>query len=1126
MSKQSPRYLTLRHAQKLALNAGEQQPEDDPEKLGPGEERLYSYYAPNLKGGNYQIKVDQKINSPAQAATGNQVAIAADNLSTPTTYQDFTVVTPHFTLPKNSVHSTYPPQGYACDSNVAPHIVLNDVHLPWENNATAKTLPDPDRSMVPWLALLTFTQDELQIQSAELDQIFGAGTALRNAAKPDATFAFNMKVTDVNNLAKSSNPATINSSVPVPTDSSQMANIIFVPSALYPCFFSAYDANGARQGTPNDVSRYQYLSHVRDINTEGMANSGIEDVGIFSVVVSHRSGPLNITQPSPTVVHLVSIENVETMSYNASLSRVAMVSLYSWTYTCNPPGSFNVFDAFEHLAGPGLGLLRAPASFIPAPDGTTTTTQLINLLNDGYTLTRYRTQAGDETAAIVRGALTPVSVPFPLTNTWTTQSNSGSDLQIYNSDLGLMDITYSAAWQLGKSMALADVTFTAALSRIRRSIHTQATELTKVALLKKQGAYKSREDVVSSLPDSIEKLASIHQGGGYYNGPDSDTTNRWQKAVTRTQVKIPKDSDEYKKSYLKHVNKVAADLAGTTDGPGFYNEVNTPRSTDWMTLLAWVLDRMVLSNIPPQYLILDSKYLPLESLNFFNIDQNWTYALIDGALSLANHLNDDDDTIRTSIWTTIKSYLNTVDPTLKYKPQVPLYGFLLRSDVVSRFPDLRVSATVAQTDVGPALVRHVNLDSGLMLGLLESLPGSSGLTNLVFTQPPHQQSFIIADGLSDTSFETEFKRIYTVTTSDPDSGKSLGTVTWTNPATAGQSPVFIWKDGDVDARVMLFPAWSDYLLQYLNDNMNKTGTYFSDTVATSALVGLQMNYPIYILPINPSTTTQLSTPQKSQHTSVPSDQPTEASPAEQLPGVDTPTSSGSTSAGILKGTGQTGKTSSKPSAALPRSVGTASATSPHFTRLLVPKLRSNPLAFIDEGGPSNRPVYKVGVVQLNSDPNYIPIITGTGYYLDLVFSVQLKHIPPGVWNLSEIQVEIPMGQPDPKNPSLPKYLTSGYDGPGPTMLRNLRLNVAVTPDETTKQLVFSLIPRSTSGAITLDQATDASFLLSTVNVLNYPQYTDPILVQGTIYHTYVDSQKNKTTFHDLIELYLKSTQPQ
>jgi hypothetical protein len=37
-------------------------------------------------------------------------------------------------------------------------------------------------------------------------------------------------------------------------------------------------------------SRYEYLSHVRNINTEGMPDdlTGGDDQGLFSVVVAHR----------------------------------------------------------------------------------------------------------------------------------------------------------------------------------------------------------------------------------------------------------------------------------------------------------------------------------------------------------------------------------------------------------------------------------------------------------------------------------------------------------------------------------------------------------------------------------------------------------------------------------------------------------------------------------------------------------------------------------------------------------------------------------------------------------------------------------------------------------------------
>lgn len=44
-----------------------------------------------------------------------------------------------------------------------------------------------------------------------------------------------------------------------------------------------------------DVSRYQWLAHVRNVNTKNMANAPLEDNGLFSVVHAHRTGPFNLS---------------------------------------------------------------------------------------------------------------------------------------------------------------------------------------------------------------------------------------------------------------------------------------------------------------------------------------------------------------------------------------------------------------------------------------------------------------------------------------------------------------------------------------------------------------------------------------------------------------------------------------------------------------------------------------------------------------------------------------------------------------------------------------------------------------------------------------------------------------
>ena len=97
-----------------------------------------------------------------------------------------------------------------------------------------------------------------------------------------------------------------------------------------------------------DISTLRYGAHVRNINTAGFPGAGINETGLYSIIVSSRMG--NYTQvtnkPITQICHLVSIENFETTKQNlkftnASTERIALTSLYSWTYLALPPNPIN-----------------------------------------------------------------------------------------------------------------------------------------------------------------------------------------------------------------------------------------------------------------------------------------------------------------------------------------------------------------------------------------------------------------------------------------------------------------------------------------------------------------------------------------------------------------------------------------------------------------------------------------------------------------------------------------------------------------------------------------------------------------------------------------------------------------
>jgi hypothetical protein len=86
---------------------------------------------PGLTEGRHTIDVTQTIVAPHDSTDPSHT-------KTLQTHQEFEVSGPRYSLPQNSIHQTYPPQGHADYGNILPHIVFNDPHLPWELSITSK----------------------------------------------------------------------------------------------------------------------------------------------------------------------------------------------------------------------------------------------------------------------------------------------------------------------------------------------------------------------------------------------------------------------------------------------------------------------------------------------------------------------------------------------------------------------------------------------------------------------------------------------------------------------------------------------------------------------------------------------------------------------------------------------------------------------------------------------------------------------------------------------------------------------------------------------------------------------------------------------------------------------------
>ncbi|KAI0890541.1 uncharacterized protein GGS22DRAFT_151187 [Annulohypoxylon maeteangense] len=922
----SPRHLTLRHSRRL-IAAHQRQTkrllrssaedssgdEDEVDPLPPGQEKLNAYWVPGLEAGQqHRINVSQTIN-----------ANNGESPLTLTAEQDFFVDAPQFTLPDGSVHSTYPPPGYSDDHRILPHVVLTDPHLPWERlgspsegtntqlksrirTMTANGEANPVRNRVPWLVIFSFSQDELRLPPEDLDANTGifrdTSAGVIKPIKQSSTMTINMSVDDLWKLDNVAYPVT-RELVPSGMESSR-GDFIFVKPDLFKSLFSTFDADNKQvTGNKPNTSQYQYLAHVRTINSSGMALAGVEDTAVFSIVVGNRAGPLDNASPTTMCVHLVSIEGVEGMNFPTSDQRyVALCSLHSWNYTVLPPGLLNVPDAFEHL-GSTLDVLRTRESII-APLRTSSSDaekRVARRLNDGYTMTKYYTQTGETTVALYRGPFTPTYVP-PLENL-SRCSNSGVDLQILDKDLGIMDITYSVAWQTGRTMALADESFTAALCRLRSFIHKEGSDEAKMQTLKEfnDSGIRTREEVLRNLSNTVDSLAALHINSDPMTQPEAQqpaftaggAKKRWfRQRLTHSQIPdLGLNSRAIKEKYPAAARKAVKKVAQSTSG-GLYDETNDPLSTDWMIVLAWLVDRMFLKGVPAHLLVADPTHLEPESLRFFRIDSNWIDALIDGALSLGNHFGVDVE--RSKIKDGLNEYIQHKPVGHEHSVQIPTYGFYLRSDLVTMFPDLRVEVLADEAALisagedpptGAPLLLHEIVTDGVMMAYMDRIPGSPQFSSLVFTQPAHQQRFAAARGLDSTQIKVDIRRQYTVdqTTRETDGNRQDALIEFlyhppsnTTSATdnepspmAGGVPsedkgssdnIFIWDSepgsGLNDLRILRLPQFANVQLQTLQERMGSYGEgddskpYFNENASTSALLAMQLNDPIYKLEID------------------------------------------------------------------------------------------------------------------------------------------------------------------------------------------------------------------------------------------------------------------------------------
>lgn len=107
-------------------------------------------------------------------------------------------------------------------------------------------------------------------------------------------------------------------------------------------------------------------------------------------------------------------------------------------------------------------------------------------------------------------------------------------------------------------------------------------------------------------------------------------------------------------------------------------------------------------------------------------------------LSLANQLDLDDDPIRAAIKENINAYLSTNLQSEAYRPQIPKYGFLLHSQIVKVYPNLKVTTTLPAGDKRTPTIFLQCIADDVLLAMFDRAPNDTDFTSIIIQQPAHQ----------------------------------------------------------------------------------------------------------------------------------------------------------------------------------------------------------------------------------------------------------------------------------------------------------------------------------------------------------------------------------------------------
>jgi hypothetical protein len=407
-----------------------------------GQMVLYDDILPPLEDNTYRLTVETDV-----TIDGNPVSPVL-----PPKQSFFSIEGPRFTMAPTEVASVYPPRnGHGSFSDAVPHIALTRRTLPWErqldraNKIPAPTVnpgdAPPPGAPPPWLALLVFEEGDnfTLLQGVPLEGVVGKDIFADLGSPPNVTC--DAVQTDTQTLAAllpSKEELTLLAHVRSVNVNDKELNVGGGDG-----FFAVIMSN--RLPSPNAKCCACLVS--LEARSDIVAANPPATLGAAVAVKERAVTPVTIAGGDFTAVPIL----YPVLYFNQS---VQLVLLYSWKFSSIGPGSFR--DLMQGLSVAMIGTVENPGH-----PPLTDTCHLPVELQD---------RAGVPEKVLYRGPLTP----FQLTRDPLGPYHSADQARRATVETGAEDISYAAAFEVGRLIAAADKSLAAALMQWRREAYRQS----------------------------------------------------------------------------------------------------------------------------------------------------------------------------------------------------------------------------------------------------------------------------------------------------------------------------------------------------------------------------------------------------------------------------------------------------------------------------------------------------------------------------------------------------------------------------------------------------------------------------------------------------------------------------